>query len=43
MLAQCIPGAQLRVVDGAGHFLILTHTDIFIQAVESFLASVNYT
>ncbi len=43
MLAQGIPGAQLRVVDGAGHFLILTHTDIFVQAVEAFLASVNRT
>jgi 3-oxoadipate enol-lactonase len=43
MLAQGIPGAQLRVVDGAGHTLIWTHTDIFVQAVEAFLASVNRT
>jgi 3-oxoadipate enol-lactonase len=43
MLAQGIPGAQLRVVDGAGHTLIWTHTDIFVQAVEAFLASVNHT
>jgi 3-oxoadipate enol-lactonase len=42
MLTQGIPGAQLRVVDGAGHFLIFTHTDIFVQAVETFLASVNH-
>jgi len=41
MLAQGIPGAQLRVVDGAGHTLIWTHTDIFVQAVEAFLTSVN--
>jgi pimeloyl-ACP methyl ester carboxylesterase len=39
MLAQGIPGAQLRVIDGAGHFLIFTHTDIFVQAVEAFLAT----
>jgi 3-oxoadipate enol-lactonase len=43
MLAQGIPGAQLRLVDGAGHTLIWTHTDIFVQAVEAFLASVNRT
>ena len=43
MLAQGIPGAQLRVVDGAGHALIWTHTDIFVEAVEAFLASVNRT
>ncbi len=42
MLAQGIPGAQLRVVDGAGHTLIWTHTDIFVQAVEAFLASINH-
>jgi 3-oxoadipate enol-lactonase len=41
MLVQGIPGAQLRVVDGAGHPLIWTHTEIFIQVVEAFLASVN--
>jgi len=41
MLAQGIPGAQLRVIDGAGHTLIWTHTEIFVQAVEAFLASVN--
>jgi 3-oxoadipate enol-lactonase len=41
MLAQGIPGAQLRVIDGAGHFLLLTHTDIFVRAVEAFLVSVN--
>lgn len=38
MLAEGIPGAQLHVVNGAGHFLIFTHTDIFIHAVETFLA-----
>jgi 3-oxoadipate enol-lactonase len=43
MLAQTIPGAQLRVVDGAGHTLIWTDTDLFIQVVETFLASVNRT
>jgi 3-oxoadipate enol-lactonase len=43
MLAQGIPGAQLRVIDGAGHTLIWTHREIFVQAVEAFLASVNCT
>jgi pimeloyl-ACP methyl ester carboxylesterase len=43
MLAQGIPAAQLRMIDGAGHFLIFTHTAIFIQTVETFLASVNHT
>jgi 3-oxoadipate enol-lactonase len=42
MLTQGIPGAQLRVIDDAGHFLIFSHTDIFIQTVEAFLASVNH-
>ena len=41
MLAQGIPGARLRVVDGAGHTLIWTHTELFVQSVESFLASLN--
>jgi pimeloyl-ACP methyl ester carboxylesterase len=43
MLAKGIPGAQLRAIDGAGHTLIWTHTDIFIQVIEVFLASVNRT
>jgi pimeloyl-ACP methyl ester carboxylesterase len=43
MLAQGIPNAQLRVIDGAGHFMIFTHTDTFIQTVEAFLASINRT
>lgn len=43
MLAQDIPGAQLRVIDGAGHFLIFTHTDIFVEAVKAFLTTVNHT
>ena len=43
MLAQGIPGAQLRVVEGAGHTLIWTHMEIFVQAVEAFLASVGRT
>jgi pimeloyl-ACP methyl ester carboxylesterase len=41
MLTQGIPGAQLRVVEGAGHALIWTHTDSFVQAVEGFLASIQ--
>jgi pimeloyl-ACP methyl ester carboxylesterase len=40
MLAQGIPGAQLRIVDGAGHTLIWTHTKVFVQIVEAFLTSV---
>jgi 3-oxoadipate enol-lactonase len=43
MLARKIPGAQLRVVDGAGHTLIWTHTAIFVQAVETFLAAADRT
>ena len=39
MLVEGIPDAQLRTIDGVGHFLILTHTDIFIQTVETFLTS----
>jgi pimeloyl-ACP methyl ester carboxylesterase len=41
MLAQGIPGAQLRVVEGAGHTLIWTHAQRFVQIVEAFLASVD--
>ena len=41
MLAQGIPNTQLHVIDGAGHFLIFTHTVTFIETVEAFLASVN--
>jgi 3-oxoadipate enol-lactonase len=41
MLAQGIPGAELRVVDGAGHTLIWTHTGIFVQTVEAFLTFVT--
>jgi pimeloyl-ACP methyl ester carboxylesterase len=37
MLSEGIPNAQLQVVDGAGHFLIFTHSDIFLRAVEAFL------
>jgi pimeloyl-ACP methyl ester carboxylesterase len=43
MLALGIPGAQLRVIDGAGHTLIWTHMEIFVQVVEAFLASVNHS
>lgn len=43
MLAQGVPNAQLRVIDGAGHFMIFTHTDTLIQTVEAFLASANRT
>jgi 3-oxoadipate enol-lactonase len=41
MLAQNIPGAQLRIVDGAGHTLIWTHAAAFVQIIETFLASVH--
>jgi 3-oxoadipate enol-lactonase len=43
MLAQGIPGAQLRVIEGAGHTLIWTHAEIFVQGVEAFLASVDHS
>jgi 3-oxoadipate enol-lactonase len=42
MLAQNIPGAQLRVIDGAGHMLIWTHPESFVQVVEAFLDSVHH-
>ena len=40
-LAEGIPNTHLQVIEGAGHFLIFTHTDSFVQAMEAFLASVN--
>ena len=40
MLEQGVPGAPLRVIAGAGHTLIWTHTEVFVQIVEAFLASV---
>ena len=27
LLSECIPGATLRVIDGAAHFMIATHAD----------------
>jgi pimeloyl-ACP methyl ester carboxylesterase len=41
MLAQGIPGAQLRIVDGAGHALLWTHPDVMIHTTETFLATVH--
>jgi len=41
MLAQGIPGAQLRIVDGAGHFLLWTHPDVVVHTTEAFLATVH--
>ena len=41
MLKQAISNARLHMIDGAGHFLILTHPDEFIHAVEAFLDSVT--
>jgi len=43
MLVQGIPNAQLRVIDGAGHTLIWTHTEIFVQVVNAFLAFIDCT
>jgi pimeloyl-ACP methyl ester carboxylesterase len=37
MLAHGIPGAQLRIIPGAGHLLLVTHTDQFLRLVEDFL------
>lgn len=37
MLAGAIPGAQLEVIGGAGHLLLLTHTDQFLRLIEEFL------
>jgi len=41
MLVQGIPGAQLRMVDGAGHTLLWTHTEVFTKLVNEFLASLS--
>jgi pimeloyl-ACP methyl ester carboxylesterase len=41
MLAQGIPGAQLRIVDGAGHFMLWTHPDVVLHTIEAFLATVH--
>ncbi len=39
MLAPGIPNAQLHMIDGAGHFLIFTHTNILIETLEAFLTA----
>jgi 3-oxoadipate enol-lactonase len=38
LLAAGIPGAGLRVIEGAGHFLICTHPDALVSLVEPWLA-----
>ena len=38
LLARGIRGAELRVVPGAGHFLIWTHPDRLVEHVEEWLA-----
>jgi len=38
LLARAIRGAELRVVPGAGHFLIWTHPDRLVEHVEEWLA-----
>lgn len=37
MLAHGIRGAQLQIIAGAGHLLIVTHTERFLRLVEEFL------
>jgi pimeloyl-ACP methyl ester carboxylesterase len=37
MLAHGICGARLQIVEGAGHLLIVTHTEQFLSLVEEFL------
>jgi pimeloyl-ACP methyl ester carboxylesterase len=37
MLVQGIPDVELKLVDGAGHALIWTHTEALVQVVEAFL------
>jgi pimeloyl-ACP methyl ester carboxylesterase len=41
MLARGIPRAQLRIVDGAGHFLLWTDEEVVVHATEDFLATVQ--
>lgn len=38
MLAQGIPGAQLQIIDGAGHFLLWTDPDVVVKTIKVFLA-----
>ena len=37
LLAAGIPHAELRVIEGAGHFLICTHPDALVSLVEPWL------
>jgi 3-oxoadipate enol-lactonase len=41
MLAQAIPEAQLRIVEGAGHFLLYTDPEEVVHTIEAFLATVQ--
>jgi pimeloyl-ACP methyl ester carboxylesterase len=41
MLVQGIPHAQLRMIDGAGHFLLWTDGEVVVRATEAFLATVD--
>jgi pimeloyl-ACP methyl ester carboxylesterase len=36
-IAEAIPGADLLMIDGAGHFPYLTHSEQFNAVVESFV------
>lgn len=38
LLAAGIPHAELRVIEGAGHFVICTHPDALVSLVETWLA-----
>ncbi len=38
MLAAGIPHAELRVIEGGGHFLILTHPDALVSLIEPWLS-----
>jgi 3-oxoadipate enol-lactonase len=40
MLAGGIPHAQLRIVDGAGHFLLWTDGEVVVHATDDFLAAI---
>jgi pimeloyl-ACP methyl ester carboxylesterase len=37
LLAGGVPGARLRILDGAGHLLVWTHTGQFAEIVEDWL------
>lgn len=42
-LKKCLPNCKTEVIPGAGHFLPLTHPDLFLTMVSRFLGSIDIT